>query len=305
MVMGGCGSDLLVKGPYMRGVDHYDAGDSKSAIIEYQAALVDKPEDHRVHYNMALCFHDLFLQAKDAGDTDGSAKYLIRAEDAYKNSEKLTDLKARAQVARAKLLWDTEDKARMSEAIEMLAGIKGDDGTGEAMPIWTRATMLSSQGNKEAAGKAYEEALTADENYLPALTALAEMRIVDGQLSAAQELVKKGLKRNKHDVTLLAMNARIAQVEASSNPSPEKWQECMTRWRLVEALSSTDWEALYGIANCAQKLGQNQLAVRYYWHCRDHASDFALSRRDQEPEEFREDIRQQLLRLYPLLKRGE
>lgn len=304
MLLAGCGStDLLVKGPYMRGVDLYQAGDSQAAITEYQSALADKPEDHRVHYNLALCFHDLFLQAKEANDLDKAAIFLERARESYENSGKFTELKAKSQVAEAKLVWDSGEKEK---AIEMLDGIKGDDGTGEAMPIWTRGTMLSSNNQHDEAALAFEQSLLVDEGYLPAITALAELRIFQGNLVEAQVLVDRGLKKSKHDLTLLTMNARIAHIHATNAPTNEKWEDCLIRWQLAEAIVPTDWEVLHGIAHAAEALGKNRLAVRYYWYCEDNMSDFSLNHRGiDDAAAFRQDIKNRLSRLYPLLAREE
>ncbi len=303
VLLSACGSsDVLVKGPYMRGVDHYDMGEYPQAISEYQEALSDNPEDHRVHYNLGLCFHDMYLDSKGK---EGADALFDKAQAAYRKAQSLTENKARAQVAEAKLVWDSGDH---DVAITMLSAINGDDGSGQAMPAWTRGTMLLADGRGEEATAAFEDSLAADENYLPAITALADLHTRAGRLDEAGVLVEKGLKKSPHDVTLLMFSACIAQQRAKLANSQEKenhWRECLLRWRLAEALVPSDWEVLYGIAVCAEALGQNQLAVRYLWFARDNASDAAVSRRGHNPALLRADIKKRLIELYPQLAAGE
>ncbi len=298
----GCGSDVVFKGPYMRGVDRFDDGDYPGAISEYQVALGENPDDHRIHYNLGLCFHDMYLAA--GKDEEKASVYFERAQAAYRKSSSLTENKARAQIAESKLIWDSGDH---EQAIQMLKNVVGDDGTGMALPSWTRGTMLLTENRQEEAIRAFQESLVADEGYLPAMTALADLHLLRGELDEADVMSKKGLKKAPHDVTLLILNAKIASMAARSQKDPgEKelaWEESLARWRTAEALVPTDWEVLLGIATAAEALGEQKLAVRYFWFTEDNASDFALKKRGVDPAAFREDLKQRLLKLYPVLGR--
>ncbi len=303
LMLGACGSsDVLIKSSYSRGVDYYDQGNYHAAIAEYQASLADRPDDHRVYYNLALCFHDLYLLEEDP---EQKTVFHDKALAAYRRSQTLTDNKAKAQVAEARLLWDAGHK---EEALTLLSSIQGDDGSGPAMPAWTRGALLMGEGRSSEAQAAFESALAADENYLPALTALAQLHIDANRPEAAEALIRRGLKKSPHDVTLLIMHARMAEAAARQSDPPEArdaWQECLTRWRMAEGLVPADWELLLGVATCAEALGEKQMAVRYLWKARDNASDEAIQRRGANPHQVRADIKRRLLALYPDLSAEE
>ena len=300
LLVSACGSGVIVKGPYSRGVDHFDAGDYTAAIAEYRVALADSPEDHRIHYNLALCYHDLYREAVENGE-DGASWYTAAIES-YDRAASLTELKAKPLIARARLMWEKGDE---EAAIAFLEAVKPDEISGKAAPVWTLGTMQMSRGRAADAEASFKRAIAIDETFLPAQTALADMYVENGRLDEADALMTKALKRKPHDVTLRVLSARAAERRAREGGGAAGWQECMLRWRLAEALVPQDWEVLEGVANCAEELGDVRLAVRYLWFTRDNASDFALRQRDRNPEAFRAEIKRRLLALYERLPASE
>ena len=63
-----CGGGAPIRPHFIEGVDAHDNGDLHGAIAAYEAALDEVPDDYKVHYNLALIYHELYeaaLRAKD------------------------------------------------------------------------------------------------------------------------------------------------------------------------------------------------------------------------------------------------
>ncbi|MCB9831402.1 MAG: tetratricopeptide repeat protein [Planctomycetes bacterium] len=290
--LAGCGSDgVVVKNSYMRGVDRFDDGDFHEAIREYHAALADDPQDHRIWYNLALCYHELFLKA-EAADREA---LLRQALEAYDQAALMPTGAARARLARARLLWDAGQR---DEALATLDGMVGDESIGAGAPAATLAAMQAASGRMDEAEREYRRALDLEPNYEPALAALAALLVDAGRDGEAEALLLPAMELHRYDLTLRVLHNRILERRAQSSSADQDWEAAKRGWEQAEAFAAGDWEIAAGLARCAARLHDPVRAVRYYWYALDNASDRGLEKRGYDAGAWRADVRRELLALY-------
>ena len=297
----GCGGVEVVRSHYTQAVEYYDEGRPIDAIAAYELALDDRPDDYRVHYNLALACHDVFVEAKDDGDSARARRYHDRALRHYDRVLALDDGNPRAIASKAALL---SDAGNALGALAFLENTQADGENGTSLVHWARGNLLVDQGNEPEAMRSYRVALYHNEAFLPAISALGELLITRGRNDEAEELLTDAVKMVPSDLTLRLQHGDVAAARAraaTGDARTKAWRQARARYRTASGLAPRSWRAAYGYAEASQGLGDVEEAVRAYWDARDLATDGGLRRAGFDPAAWRRDLSSRLRSLYPRL----
>lgn len=307
---GGAGGELY-HNRYTEGVDLYQDGRIEQAVLAYEDAVKERPDNFRAHYNLAVCRHDLFLRGK-AGDAPevlkaAAEKNAESAMASYREVLRLDPGNPRAISGVANLMKDRGDAAGGLEFLKTSAP-NGEEGS--ANLAWMRGSLQKDLGQSAEAKAAYVEALALDEGHLEARTALAEMLIKEGALDEAEKLVTEGLVKAGFDFTLRLLHARIAvamarRADLSAGGSSEgkdaariAWETAAARTLTAGTLADRDFQIALLDAEIAEQQGNWGRAVSALWAARAWASDTALVRSGYVPDAFHADVRARLKAAY-------
>lgn len=312
----GCGSTAgeVYHNRYTEGVDLYQDGRVEQAILAYEDAVKERPDNFRAHYNLAMCRHDLFLRGKaeDAPPEKKAAAEMNadRAMESYREVLRLDPGNPRAISGIANLMKDRGDAAG---GLEFLKTSMPNGDEGSANLAWIRGSMQKDLGKTAEAKADYIAALALDEGHLEARTALGEMLFREGALDEAEKTVADGLVKAGFDFTLRLLHARIAvakarQAESAAKNSPEAVEAARVAWETAAArtltagtLAERDFQVALLDAEIAEQEGNWGRAVSALWAARAWASDTALVRSGYVPDAFHADIRVRLKAAYQKL----
>ena len=296
LILGACGSTpVIVKGAFSRGIEKYDDGDLHGAIDEYHQALESHPEDHRIHYNLGLAYHDLFRGAEAQEERDA---WYAKAMGAYDRTLELVAGDPRAISSKAVLM---SDAGREDDAIAYLDSASPDDELGRAFPAWTKGNLLRKKGRNDEAIASFQRALDLDENHLDSLVALAALQIDAGRFAEADELVARGLTVHAYDFGLRRAHARSAVEQARRGITGAGWDAAYYRCQTALVLIQDHFEVNRWAAEACVGMGQHEQALPHLWQARESTSPEGLRRLGVDAQAWRDACDAELREIYGVL----
>lgn len=186
-------------------------GDSAGADASFARAAQLKPDDLRVRTAVAL--------SGLAKGRDAAALAELRAIAAV-------DPGRTADMALIGALARRNDLAGALQAIDALEAKLQREAQPDPLPDQLRARIALQRKDTAAARQHFEQALTKNADFLPALAGLAAMDIADKQPAAAKARFEAALKRNpKNPGAMMA----LAEISARSGGTPEETQKWLNQ----------------------------------------------------------------------------
>lgn len=317
----GCGGGGVVRSHFMRGVDAQDEGDAHGAIAAYEQALMDAPDDVRVHYNMALIYHDLQRSERAAGHSEAAEEREQQARRQYNRVLEISPANMPAVLGLAQL---RADGGSLTEASELLLAAEAGNETDQRLLVLARAQLARRRGDVSQYRVLLLEVLEGDPSSARAASSLALLLIGDGKHADAEQVLAPALAVHRYDLGLLMVSARIALLQAqtfeklrmngggsttaASELSSEEvaaWENAALRMSKVLALSPHYWRALHGLATVLEGQGHLGGAVATFWQARRNASAKALRLEGEDPALWHRRVQDRLKKLYELLPEWE
>lgn len=297
-----CGGGIAKPTPFMRGNLLLDEGRPEAALLAYDEALAEQPENFRVLFNIASAHHDVFLREEPRT----SAKALAAYERALKTYDRVLELSpgnARAVSSRAVLI---RDGGSTDEAIKYLKDSSAEGDEGRVLPLWTLGTLYRDAGEEKLASESFAKALEENDEHVPSIVALAQLQERSGDLDAAEETVQAGLALAPFDLTLVVLDARLAVARARmSGDSRAPWELARKRLMRANQAAPEHWWIADSMAMAQERLGEFESAVKWLWKARDLASPRNLEQEDVDHARWHAEAGNRLLALYPRLMEAE
>ncbi len=295
-----CGGGAPIRPHFIEGVDAHDNGDLHGAIAAYEAALDEVPDDYKVHYNLALIYHELYEAALRAKDDETASSRHQEAQSHYNAVLALRPKSLPAVLGLAELSADSGD---IASASAQLAGVQGASET-EQMHLWlAQAQLAALAGDIKSQREFIVEVLKVDTAASGAASAMAELQLADGDMDRAAKTLAPALEVHPHNLSLLAISAAIAlqravQLETGPEPASEAWIAADLAYRRILTLNPRDYRALLGLSRCLEGRGDIGGAIDSLWRARRNASNRALLNDGEEPQLWHQAVQKRLLSLY-------
>lgn len=195
--IGGCGGDSP-EALIASGKDFLGKNDSKAAVIQLKNALQKNPELGEARFLLGKAL-------LDSGDVAGAEVELRKAFDLKYASDQSIPLLAQALLATGKAKKVTDEFAKVEfPTAEPLANLKT-----------TLSIAYAAQGNREAAQKALDEALSAKPDYAPAQLANARIKAGSRNFAEAQAIVDGVLAKNPTDDEALMFSGSLQAIKGN------------------------------------------------------------------------------------------
>ena len=221
-----------------------DKGDSKAAIIQLKNALQKSPEAGEARYLLGKAFLDV-------GDPRSAEVELRKAMSAKYDPVRVAPALARAQLA----------LQAFKPLIEPFAEAKLDDAAARADLQTSLAMAYFSTGAVDKANAALQEAFKAVPDFTPAQLLQARVKLRDGEVPAALQMLDALLKREpkQTDAWRLKGEVILGAVRAGQTGFDAKEGEAALRQALL--LNSADVGAYAGLLNYFIEKGDFEAAA--------------------------------------------
>ncbi|MEZ6196971.1 MAG: hypothetical protein R3F20_14790 [Planctomycetota bacterium] len=301
LLLGACSGGVVKPSLAVRGNEHLDEGRPYQAVESYRQALVEKPGDYRLTYNLGLAWHDAYLMARDGGDAAAATDALNRARETYALVyETLDPGNVRARASRAVL---ERDAGELDEARRMLREFAADAGAESFLANYTLGILDRDAGDAEGAEAAFRRALAANPTHVPTTVALVDL--LEARKAPAEEIseaLTAAGEANAFDFTLKKREARLALRRAGESNSDDDWRAAFASLKRAQQLTDDDWEICEGLAICHARVGELRDAVHHLWRAQALLGAERDARREEERTARLAAMQQRLTELYRRLE---
>ena len=309
------GGGTLMRPNYIQGVDAQDDGDLHGAIAAYEMALTEQPDDYRIHYNLAVVYHDLFRIEQRLGRKEAAARRRLESTASY---DRVLQLRPENIPAALGLSQLSADAGEFKAARDRLAAVSSQSETGQQSLWMAEAQLAGLAGDTSLQKSLLSKVIAVDPVSARAATALAGMELDAGEIDKAESILTPALKAHSFDLGLLGLSAAIAlkraqELQAKHDASDgekvqgvaEAWIAADLRHRAVLTLSARDRVALLGLSRCLVGRGDIGGAIDFLWRARQSTSNHSLQLAGIDPRAWHLDVQSRLLDLYQRLAEWE
>ncbi len=216
LVLVGCGDDSKeMSQQEVQYLSHLDQsrffqrqGELKASTLEARSAIELNPGSAEPYFIIV----DNLVTAGDAVNAEKQVQEIAARLDKDKTTDTVHNrillITARTQMMRNQSV----------EALASLDNLRSPDSSQQLEAAILRGDVKLRAGDASAARKAYQDALSTDENSALALIGLSRTAYADKNISEAKSYIEKAEKVDANDPELWLWKAQIAQVE-------ERWQD--------------------------------------------------------------------------------
>lgn len=260
--IGGCSRTQTAEELLTEAQQYEQKGDRKAALIQLKNAVAQNPDNGEARLRLGTLHYAM-------GDAPSAEKELRRAQSLGLPAERVLPLLAQSLLGQAKFqaVLDEITEARAKGSAELLAR-RGDAFLGLDQPAPARG--------------AYDAALAIDPKSGEALTGLARVAIVSGDIESARRQTDDAVARDPDSVAAWVLKAGLLRSENKNAEALAAYDKVLAidpghRMANVEKayiyINQQDFAAARKEIEAARKLGSSQLSVTYAQALLDFSED--------------------------------
>ncbi len=214
-IVGLSGCNAAARLQNIRGRQAFEVGQFNEAANRFQLALQRKPNDANGLYNLASTYHNVAKVTRNW-------PLLSQAEQFYRQAITADSRYADAHRGLAVLLAET---GRTDSAFDLVRTWQQRNPQ-SAEPLVELARLYQEFGDRAQATQLLSDALVRDSQNPRALTAMANIREMEGQYQLALQNYYRAYQANAQQPGVAAKIAQLQnqlQMQAIGQPAPQRW----------------------------------------------------------------------------------